>query len=132
MIKLLPFLAQVNISYDDAFGGWKKMSSGTREFLTIAGAICTVTLLVFIWAIFIRKRGKRRRAGSQQKSQPRASTQAATPAAQNGAGNPVSQPQHRRHRRRRRRREHRPRNPTLADTGGLPPIRSEGPIDPIP
>jgi hypothetical protein len=29
------------------------------------------------------------------------------------------------HRRRRRRREHRQRNPTLAETGGLPPIRSE-------
>jgi hypothetical protein len=27
--------------------------------------------------------------------------------------------------RRRRRRDHRPRNPTLAETGGLPPIRSE-------
>jgi hypothetical protein len=30
-------------------------------------------------------------------------------------------------RRRRRRREHRPRNPTLAETGGLPPIRREPP-----
>lgn len=29
------------------------------------------------------------------------------------------------HHRRRRRREHRRRNPTLAETGGLPPIRSE-------
>jgi hypothetical protein len=31
-----------------------------------------------------------------------------------------------RHRRRRRRREHRPRNPTLAETGGLPPPRPQG------
>lgn len=28
-------------------------------------------------------------------------------------------------RKRRRRREHRPRNPTLAETGGLPPVRRE-------
>jgi hypothetical protein len=27
--------------------------------------------------------------------------------------------------RRRRRRDHRPRNPTLAETGGLPPVRSD-------
>jgi hypothetical protein len=30
----------------------------------------------------------------------------------------------------RRRREHRPRNPTLAETGGLPPIRPGGPPGP--
>ena len=30
-------------------------------------------------------------------------------------------------RHRRRRREHRSRNPTLAETGGLPPIRGEKP-----
>jgi hypothetical protein len=131
MTNFLPFLGQIEISMNDAVGGWKKMSSGMREFLTIAGAISFVTLLVFIWAIFIRKRGKRRRDRSQQRSQPRVSTRAATAPGQNGAGNVVPEHQHRR-RRRRRRREHRPRNPTLADTGGLPPIRTEGPIDPIP
>lgn len=37
----------------------------------------------------------------------------------------------RRYRRRRhRRREHRPRNPTLAETGGLPPIRTDAPPGP--
>lgn len=36
----------------------------------------------------------------------------------------------RRRKRRRRRREHRPRNPTLAETGGLPPIRTEAPPGP--
>ncbi len=35
-------------------------------------------------------------------------------------------------RRRRRRREHRPRNPTLAETGGLPPLRPEPPPDSTP
>jgi len=30
-----------------------------------------------------------------------------------------------RHRRRRRRRDHRPRNPTLGETGGLPPAKTE-------
>jgi hypothetical protein len=36
-------------------------------------------------------------------------------------------PDRRKHRRRRR--AHRPRNPTLAETGGLPPIKTEGEID---
>jgi hypothetical protein len=35
-----------------------------------------------------------------------------------------------RHRRRKRRRDHRPRNPTLAETGGLPPPRPEGQVPP--
>ncbi|MCX8107768.1 MAG: hypothetical protein N3G20_03080, partial [Verrucomicrobiae bacterium] len=39
---------------------------------------------------------------------------------------------HRRHRRRRRRREHRPRNPTLAETGGLPPPRQTDQLPPSP
>jgi ABC-type nickel/cobalt efflux system permease component RcnA len=38
--------------------------------------------------------------------------------------------EHRHRRRRHRKREHRPRNPTLAETGGLPPIRTEAPPGP--
>ncbi len=44
--------------------------------------------------------------------------------------NPSEDPKEdKRERKRRRRREHRPRNPTLAETGGLPPIRTERPPD---
>src|SRR2546426_8548985 len=39
-------------------------------------------------------------------------------------------PGRRHRRRRRRRRDHRPRNPTLAETGGLPPSKPEGPSAP--
>lgn len=42
----------------------------------------------------------------------------------------VAGPTSHRHRRRKRRREHRPRNPTLAETGGLPPPRPEGQVPP--
>jgi hypothetical protein len=41
-------------------------------------------------------------------------------------GDPAFAMPHRR-KLRRRRRDHRPRNPTLAETGGLPPIRPDGP-----
>ncbi len=131
MTNVLPMLAQINISFDEAFGGWRRMSAGVREFLTIFGAIAFITLLAFIWAIFLRKRGKRRKARSAQSSQLRPATQVAMPPGQSGPGAMAPQRVHHR-RRRRRRREHRPRNPTLADTGGLPPIRSEGPSDQIP
>ena len=41
-----------------------------------------------------------------------------------GSG-PEEHRQHRHRRRRRRRRDHRPRNPTLGETGGLPPAKTE-------
>jgi hypothetical protein len=45
----------------------------------------------------------------------------------------VSGPHHaHRGKRRKRLRSHRPRNPTLAETGGLPPLRDEGPPPPPP
>ncbi len=37
---------------------------------------------------------------------------------------------HHHHRRRRRRREHRPRNPTLGETGGLPPTKTDPTLNP--
>lgn len=43
---------------------------------------------------------------------------------------PDPDPDAHRHRRRKRRRDHRPRNPTLAETGGLPPPRPEGQAPP--
>jgi hypothetical protein len=43
---------------------------------------------------------------------------------------PDDQRQRRRHRKRKRLRDHRLRNPTLADTGGLPPKRAPGEIPP--
>jgi len=57
------------------------------DFFVVFGAIGLVALLTFIWALFFRKNGKRKRKS------------------------------HRRHRRQ--------LNPTLAETGGLPPTREE-------
>ncbi|MHB8523722.1 MAG: hypothetical protein ACYDH9_23610 [Limisphaerales bacterium] len=49
------------------------------------------------------------------------------PAAADSEDPDDSGPHRHRHRRRRRRRDHRPRNPTLAETGGLPPERPDEP-----
>ncbi len=59
-----------------------------------------------VWAVFIRKPARRRERGTLQEP---------TPVEPGGESES--------HRRRRRRRQHRSRNPTLSETGGLPPER---------
>jgi len=79
--------------------GW-----GSREVLFLLLAIALVAALLFIWAAYIRK-PKRRRS---------ASNEIATPL-----------PLLKKSRGRRRSRKTRRRNPTLAETGGLPPRKQE-------
>ena len=93
-----PILAQV----DELVGRWNEMSP-TRHYL-----ILTLVVLVFlalglaIWAMFVhdpnrtKKSHHNRNRGDSEK---------------------------RKRKWRKRRREHRPMNPTLAQTGGLPPSR---------
>ena len=88
----------------------------------LLGAIAAVVAIVLIWAIFIRKRedqtARRYREHFSRTSE---------------TGGPEkngdSTPERSSRRRRKRRREHRQRNPTLAETGGLPPLRSNMPTD---
>ena len=102
---------------------WRMSDPATRERLIIFGAIGLVTLLVLLWAILLRKKRRRRR---EHHHAPRHSSRPAEAAeTSKDEGDPAT-PEKRRHRRRSGRR-HRPRNPTLAETGGLPPVRSEGP-----
>jgi LPXTG-motif cell wall-anchored protein len=79
---------------------WHSMG-GTGESLAIFGALGLATLLALVWAIYFRKR-RRRHAGQ------RTQRLACLPK-----------------RKGRLRREHRRRNPTLAETRGLPPVRAE-------
>jgi hypothetical protein len=78
----------------------------TGAYALVLMAVLGVLLLFVVWAVFIRKpgRGRRRERGRL--------TSAAPPAEPGGKS------------RRRRRRSER-RNPTLAETGGLPPLRDE-------
>jgi hypothetical protein len=64
------------------------------DFFIVFGAIGLVVLIIFFWALFIRKSGKRKRK------------------------------KHRRHRHQ--------LNPTLAETGGLPPAHEEEKPSPPP
>jgi hypothetical protein len=102
---------------------WNRMSPTTRENLIVLGSLASVTLLLVIWAVFFRRLFRPRH--HRHHTHDRSSQPAASPAS--AAGGPPAPGQRKRHRWRRSGREHRPRNPTLAETGGLPPIRTHQP-----
>jgi hypothetical protein len=103
--------------------GLRGVRPALREWLIILGAIGAVTLLLVLWAMFVRK--KRRRRHSHYHEHHHAPKPTEVPLSQQGEDVPAPPEKHRR--RRRSHHRHRPRNPTLAETGGLPPIRPEGP-----
>jgi hypothetical protein len=86
-----------------------------RDALLIFGAGVALTLLLFLWAYLTRKKHRRSQFGSPILVKA------------DKHGHPGK------HRVRRRRRGHPanlPRNPTLGETGGLPPVRPEEPTEP--
>jgi hypothetical protein len=114
MNQITFFLAQIDVK--DSLVSDLHKTAGSRGGLTLLfGAIGIVTLLILGWAIFIRKRpddGSRRYSYPSRKSRTSDSDKSRESTAESGT-------------RKRRRRKRRPLNPTLAQTGGLPPIRSE-------
>jgi len=77
-------------------------------------AIFVIVAALVVWAVFIRKSPRRRERGRIVAANPKASESEDEDGDADGDGS------HRRRRRRRSRSRH--RNPTLADTGGLPPL----------
>lgn len=94
--------------------------SGTREALMVVLASCVVGLGFLIWAAFFytRRRSRRKRHHHHHRSTSSGSLAESSQTVERESGS---------RRRRRRRRDHRPRNPTLAETGGLPPVREDRP-----
>jgi len=110
-----------------------------REIILFLAAVGILTLSLLFWVVFIRKPSRRHHSHRHHRrhrheERPERSGMSAKDDADeedpaddaddieedaDGGGS----------RRRRRRREHRPRNPTLAETGGLPPIRDQPPQD---
>ncbi len=95
-------------------------SSEDRLFGLISGDLAVVAglalALLLLLALGFRLLASRRRAG--RKKAPRNAAVPEVPEARPGRG---------RRRRRKRRRAHRPSNPTLSETGGLPPQRGADP-----
>jgi len=115
MSGLVPMLADGTLDMSEIQNPLKV--PWVKEGLIFMGAILFVTLIIFIWAVYFRKRGRRHKHHHH-----RSETQKVIAPPKDERPAPE---RHGRKRSRRSRREHRPRNPTLAETRGLPPVRDE-------
>ncbi len=125
-----PFLAQS--PFGETRGRPLPLSASTRDLILVFGAVVLVSTLALLWAVFFRRRRRHRHHHHHSHSHPDsvpAASDPAPPAAQPQEAD-AAPPLHHRHKRRRRRHKERPRNPTLAETGGLPPVRSDDPPGP--
>ena len=104
-----------------------------REVLVFLCAVGLVVLAILIWAVFLRKPGGRRRRHHHHRHDATRAGVSAVGEATEPHDEEVEDDEadeeagRKGGRRRRRRRQHRPRNPTLAETGGLPPPREPRP-----
>lgn len=103
---------------DDPLPGFGPLSPAMKERLIIFGALAVVLVVVVGWALLFRSR-RQRSARREERRRRRHSISRST------AKGVAEIREYVKDRQRRRRREHRPRNPTLAETGGLPPVRRE-------
>ena len=120
-------LSLAEVETEEVLASWRFLNPTTHEGLIIFSAIGLVTLLVVLTVMFLRKQRHRRR-GHHHASRPAAKPIDATEASLDEESPAL--PEKPRRRRRRTGRIHRPRNPTLAETGGLPPIRPEDSTEP--
>ena len=94
-----------------------------KDVMVIVATGLILAVVLILWARHYVRRRKRSRRNPHHDRAADSSLTPSVPLAGEG-----EEPQHRRRRRkRRRRRDHRSRNPTLAETGGLPPAKPEGP-----
>ncbi len=129
-MSALPFLL-ADEETDAILASWRFADPSTREGLLVFGAIGLVTGLALIWALFIRK-PKRRRHRHHHSHEHLSTVAESLEVTESPHGEPVAV-EPREHRKRRRfRHRRRSRNPTLAETGGLPPVRPEGSSEPLP
>ncbi|HTH47725.1 MAG TPA: hypothetical protein VMB21_09465 [Candidatus Limnocylindria bacterium] len=92
-------------------GASRQVLGGT---MPVIGALLALVCLLLAWAVFLRKPQGRRERGRLIES--KSSSHGSHRSASGGESTSKSG------RRRRRREKKRPRNPTLAETGGLPPL----------
>jgi FtsZ-interacting cell division protein ZipA len=103
----------------------------TREQLILCGSILLVVAAVLVGLFLSRRRKRRNKSRGEYRRHSRSFTEDAAKGVAE-IKQYVEERKERGGRHHRRRREHRPRNPTLAETGGLPPIRTDAPPPPNP
>lgn len=103
-------LAQAEVQVSDVLSAWTSLSPETRDWLILLGVFTILIVALIIWAAFFRKQKRKHRHKHHQPP---------------GWQEPPEEKQpHHRHHHRRRRSDKMPKNPTLAEAGGLPPVRS--------
>ncbi|HZV35788.1 MAG TPA: hypothetical protein VFB72_14530 [Verrucomicrobiae bacterium] len=120
MNRLLLILAQADPSDFDGVEEQYFNSPLWHETLAICGTLLAASIIaVLLGAYFFKQKKRRRRYHHHHQHNESQKTPTAQPKT------PVHT--HESRRSRRRRRSERPMNPTLAQTGGLPPVRNENP-----
>jgi hypothetical protein len=101
---------------DDSLPVPGQLTRGSVDVLILLGAVVLVSVILFVWITFFRKRGRRRRRvhTAPQTHRPEQPAQKAVEAPPQ-----VQKAKKKRH----GKNVHYPLNPTLAQTGGLPPPR---------
>lgn len=99
---------------------------GVRGVLVVLGAIVLMTLVLFLWARYLRRPSRKR---SEHYTYPEPTPARPTPEAASDEDEDSAQQVRHRQRYRKRKHEHRGRNPTLAEIGGLPPVRDVEPTN---
>lgn len=98
--------------------GWNRVPGTLQDVVAIFGAGLFLLAVLLVWARYFRKR-PHSGSGHDRHHQRHHEERTSESESDDDEGG------QRRHRRKRRRREHRSRNPTLAETGGLPPPRTQ-------
>jgi hypothetical protein len=120
MIRLLVMLADLNPA--DVLKQQKPPGLTNLPYtVVILGAVTAMAVVGSVVILAFRRKFKRRHHRHHHQPDQPAAVNAATPSAASPAATDRSE--RKRRGRRHRRRTHRPINPTLAETGGLPPMR---------
>jgi len=115
------FLAEVPANIDLKGTPMPPASTGyLRDLLLISGVAAVLALSLFLY-VYMTRRNRRTHPATGARAIYRAEKRA-EPEESEGT--------HRARRRRRRKEEFERRNPTLGETGGLPPVRTEEPAEP--
>ena len=100
---------------DDSLPSIGRLDAGWVEIFALLGVILLIVIGLFIWAAFIRKTKRRKRKYREPEGNYRERLE------ENATGIKTYLEKRRKH----RRHKHHRHNPTLSETGGLPPRRPE-------
>lgn len=116
IFALLLLQSALDVPVRPGGSGFSRTPGLFEDVMFVLAVVFGLMIVLLIWAKYFRKT-------SRHHTGPRVSHRVIEGEISGGEGG--SRHHHHHHRHRRHRRDHRPRNPTLAETGGLPPPRPQ-------